>query len=171
MMKYGLRPGTLVPAAVIAVVLAGCANSSSENAATSPTALPPPNTPPDSPAPTSATTPIVLEVDGQNITGELDDSATAASLIAQLPLALTFRDYGGQEKIADLSAALDLTGAPAESDAEPLMIGYYAPDQRLILYYDHVASFPGIIPIGSYDDIDSIKNQTAEFPVVIRRAN
>lgn len=166
-MKSGIRSGALVPAAVIAVILAGCANSSSEKAATSPTAL----TPPDSPVPTSATTSIVMEIGGQNIAGELDGSPTAASLIAQLPLNLTFRDYGDQEKIADLPAALDLTGAPAESDAQPSMIGYYAPDQRLILYYDHVASFPGIIPIGSYDDTDAIKNQTAEFSVTIRQAS
>src|SRR3954454_9446033 len=52
--------------------------------------------------------------------------------------ALSFRDYAGQEKVAELPAPLNLDGAPKGSDAAPLTIGYYVPDQRLVLYYQPV---------------------------------
>ena len=92
-------------------------------------------------------------------------------MAAQLPLTLTFDDHGGQEKFAELPEALDLTGAPQRSDARPLQIGYYAPDQRLILYYAYVGSFSGIVPIGSYESSTSVESQTEEFTVAIREAD
>ena len=67
------------------------------------------------------------------MTGTLFDNTAARSLIDQLPLELTFTDCGGQEKIADLPEALSLDGVPAGDSAEPLTIGYYAPDQALVL--------------------------------------
>ncbi|MGY4857299.1 cyclophilin-like fold protein [Cryobacterium sp. AP23] len=181
-MRRSIQAGVLVPAAVIGLALSSCAGSARENRPTTPAVAPPATPAPDTAvtpsttrtdiaAPSKAATGIVIKVGDQGIAGELDDSITAASLIAQLPLTLSFRDYGGHEKMAELPAALDVTVAPAESDAEPLTIGYYAPEQRLILYYDYVASFPGIIPIGSYEDTDAIENQTAEFSVTIRQAN
>jgi len=115
-------------------------------------------------------TPVVLEIEGQEIAGWLDGSPTAVSLAAQLPLTLSFDDHGGQEKYAELPMPLDLTGAPQRSDAEPLQIGYYVPDQRLILYYAYVGTFPGIVPIGSYGSSATIQDRTEEFSVTIREA-
>lgn len=57
------------------------------------------------------------------------DCATSVSLLAQLPLTLSFRDHGGQEKNSRLPAPLDLAGAPDGSDAAPLTIGYCVPNQ------------------------------------------
>ena len=111
--------------------------------------------------------PIVLEFDGWQIAGELDGSPTAASLLAQLPLTLTFGDYGGVEKFAELPEPLNLDGAPEGSAAAPLTIGYYVPDQRLILYYDSVGFFNGIVPIGTYEDSAAIEDQHDELTVTI----
>ncbi|MFT2706125.1 cyclophilin-like fold protein [Clavibacter zhangzhiyongii] len=115
-------------------------------------------------------TPIVIEVDGQQMPGELDGSATSASLIDQLPLTLPFRDYGGQEKVAELPAPLNLDGAPEGSDAPALAIGYYVPDQRLVLYYDDVSYYAGIVPLGTYDDTIGLEGRTDPFTVTIRVA-
>lgn len=162
-----------------AVALAGCAGDTDDTPpSTAPShsaqANPPTATPSGGPADTlqssSSTTRIVLEIDGREIAGQLDDSATAASLAAQLPLTLTFADHGGQEKYAELPEALDLTGAPTSSGAEPLQIGYYAPDQRLILYYTQVGTFPGIVPIGTYADTAALQGQTGQFTATIRAA-
>ena len=54
------------------------------------------------------------------LTGRLWDNATARDLIAQLPLTLTFSDYGGQEKLAPLPQKLSLDGVPAGADPRPL---------------------------------------------------
>ena len=162
-----------------AVALTGCAGNAGDTRPSaapshSSQASPPTATPYGGPAdalqPSSSTTRIILEIDGREIAGQLDDSATAESLAAQLPLTLTFADHGGQEKYAELPEALDLTGAPPSSRAEPLQIGYYAPDQRLVLYYTPVGTFTGIVPIGTYTDTASLQNQTGQFTVTIRAA-
>ncbi len=43
---------------------------------------------------------VSITVDGTTVTGFLHSNAAAASLRAQLPLELSFEDYGNQEKIA-----------------------------------------------------------------------
>ena len=166
--------GTVAVAPLVmmtAVALSGCAGgpdggeSSARPAPAIPTSAPTGGIPP-----TSTGTPIVLEIDGQEIAGRLDDSPTAESLASRLPLTLTFDDHGGQEKFVELPEPLDLTGAPRRSDARPLQIGYYAPDQRLILYYAYVGTFSGIVPIGSYDSAAAIEGQSEAFTVTIREA-
>jgi hypothetical protein len=123
------------------------------------------------PTATSTTTPIVIELQGKRIAGELDGSATSASLLAQLPLNLAFRDHGGQEKLSQLPAPFDLKGAPKGSETAPLTIGYYAPDQSLVLYYRHVGHFNGIVPIGTYENTAAIENQVDGFAATISKAD
>jgi hypothetical protein len=169
------RPGVVTPAMVLiatAIAVAGCSYSPGGSADSRPTY---PGSPARdataAPTATSTTTPIVIELQGKRIAGELDGSATSASLLAQLPLTLAFRDHGGQEKLAQLPAPLDLKGAPRGSEARPLTIGYYAPDQSLVLYYRHVGYFNGIVPIGTYENTDAVENQVDGFAATIRKAD
>jgi hypothetical protein len=178
--KKAITALAVVPVVMMATVaLSGCAGGPDEN---EPGTTPPPAAPTGTPAetpsadasgavPDAAGTPIVLEIAGQEIRGRLDASPTATSLVAQLPLTLVFADHGGQEKYAELPAPLDLTGAPQSSDAQPLQIGYYVPDQRLILYYAFVGTFSGIVPIGSYDSADAIEEENDDFTITIREAD
>jgi hypothetical protein len=82
-------------------------------------------------------------------------SATARDLIAQLPLTLSFRDFNGVEKIAQLPRKLSMDGAPAGDDPFPRDIGYYNPSGDLVFYYD-----------GS---VDAIVRQTGTFTAAIER--
>ncbi|MFG6502233.1 cyclophilin-like fold protein [Microbacterium sp. P05] len=167
--------GILSAAIALTAALTSCASSADEPATKpSPAGTPtsaPSSAPDATPAPSTATTRIVLEIDGQEISGELNASPTSESLVAQLPLTLSFRDYGGQELIAELPTPLDLDGAPTSGEASPLTIGYYSPDQSLVLYYDHVGPFPGIVPIGSYGERAAITNATGEVAVTLRAAD
>ncbi len=140
------RPGVVLPTfIVIAIALASCTHGPAGNAkARSPSPGTPSANPAATPLPISATTPIVIELDGRRVAAKLNDSATSVSLLAQLPLTLSFRDHGGQEKISELPAPLDLEGSPGGSDAAPLTLGYYVPQQSLVLYYHHVGYFAGI---------------------------
>ena len=167
------RPGVVVPAILVMfLALTGCTYSPGGGGDPR---SPSPGTPSAGPTvirtPRSAATPIVIEVAGRRIAGELDSSATSASLLSQLPLTLPFRDHGGQEKISELPAPLALEGAPEGSDAAPLMIAYYVPEQSLVLYYEHVGYFAGIVPIGTYEDTDAIKSQTNDFTATVRKAH
>lgn len=156
-----LKKPTLA-AIALALSLAGCSTPSNDPAS----ATPPPPFPPETSsaaAGSSQPTPITIQIDGETVTGTLSGNAAARSLIEQLPLTLSFSDHGGQEKIAELPESLSLDGVPAGDDADPLTIGYYAPDQALVLYYEHVGYFPGIVRIGSFDDLAPIRDRTGGF--------
>ena len=85
--------------------------------------------------------------------GVFQDSAATASLMAQLPLELSFEDFGGQEKIARFPAPLALDGMPSGSSAEPGMIGDHA-DQALVpILRQGRAIATASIPLGSFDDV------------------
>ena len=116
-----------------------------------------------------STTTISITVNGATVEGALQENAATASLLAQLPLELSFADFGGQEKIATLPAPLVLDGMPAGSSAEPGTIGYYAPDQALVLYYDSVGYFTGIAPLGTFDDVASVRDASSFAGSVTRR--
>ena len=105
------------------------------------------------------------------LTGRLWDNATARDLIAQLPLTLTFRDFNGVEKIAQLPRKLSMDGVPAGDDPLPRDIGYYAPSGDVVFYYDDVGYFTGIVRIGQFDgSVDAIVSQTGDFTARIELA-
>lgn len=121
--------------------------------------------------PTANETPIQMTIGDTVLTGRLWDNATARDLIAQLPLTLTFRDFNGVEKIAQLPRKLSMDGVPAGDDPFPRDIGYYAPSGNLVFYYDDVGYFTGIVRIGQFDgSMEAIVRQTRDFPVTIERA-
>lgn len=113
---------------------------------------------------------IEIEFLGRTVRGILDDTVIAGSLADLLPLTLHFEDYGHQEKIADLPTPLDTTHAPSASDASAASIAHYAPSQALVLYYQNVGRFAGIMPLGTIDDIAELRAATESFPATIRRA-
>ena len=156
-----LTKPTLAALIALALSLAGCSTPSNGPASTTPPPSPPETTPVA--AGSSQLTPITIQIDGETVTSTLSGNAAARSLIEQLPLTLSFSDYGGKEKTADLPEPLSLDGVPAGDEADPLTIGYYAPDQALVLYYEHVGYFPGIVRIGSFDDLAPIRDRTGGF--------
>ncbi|WP_291046867.1 cyclophilin-like fold protein [Herbiconiux sp.] len=123
-----------------------------------PTAAPAPETQ-EPPVTTDIT--IRITVNGTTVDGVLQSSAASASLLAQLPLELSFEDFGGQEKIARLPEPLVLDGLPTGGGAEPGTIGYYAPDQALVLYYEAVGHYEGIIPLGHFDEVEAVREAPA----------
>jgi hypothetical protein len=106
-------------------------------------------------------TSITITVGDTTITGVLQAGAATTSLLAQLPLELSFTDFVRQEKIAALPAPLALDGMPSGGSAEPGTIGYYGPDQALVLYYETVGYYNGIIPLGSFDDVATVRDAPA----------
>jgi hypothetical protein len=105
------------------------------------------------------------------LTALLRDNATARSLIAQLPLRLSFRNFQGQEKAADVPRPLSMRGMPKSADPRPGEIGYYAPTQALVFYYTDVGRFDGIARIGRFDgSAAAIRNRKSDFVARIELA-
>ena len=121
--------------------------------------------------PATGETQIQVIIGDTILTGRLWDNATARDLIAQLPLTLTFRDFNGVEKIAQLPGKLSMDGVPAGDDPFPRDIGYYNPSGDLVFYYDDVGYFNGIVRIGQFDgNMDAITSQTSDFTATIELA-
>ncbi|PTT63004.1 hypothetical protein DBR22_16455 [Arthrobacter sp. HMWF013] len=112
-------------------------------------------------------TPITIRIDGRTVNGTMSGNATARSLLDQLPLTLSFSEFGGQEKHAELPKPLSLDGVPAGDDADPLTIGYYAPGQTLVLYYEHVGHYEGIVRIGTFDDLAAVRDRSGRFDATL----
>jgi len=167
----------LVLAGAVALGLCGCSSGTPMNsdanrpASTAPTASSAPSTSAPDVTPTLAPVPhnpevtvstvIRITVDGATVNAVLHNNAASASLVSQLPLELSFTDYGGQEKIASIPAPLNLDGLPSGGSAEPGTVGYYAPDQAIVLYYDSVGYYEGIIPLGTFDDVAAVRHAPA----------
>lgn len=47
---------------------------------------------------------------------------------------------------------------PAGDDADPLTIGYYAPDEALVRFYEHVGSYNGIVRLGTFEVLTEIRD-------------
>lgn len=112
--------------------------------------------------------PISIAIGDTVIRAELWDNASAHDLVSLLPLSLEFRDYGGQEKLAELPRSLTLAGAPSGSNALAGDIGYYAPAGVIVLYYEDVGYFSGIVRLGRMlDDVALIIDHTSDFVATI----
>ena len=96
---------------------------------------------------------IVVTINGVDYRATLNDSKATQSLLEQLPLTLTFRDYasGFDEKISDLDQALDYGDDQYENDPDALDIAYWSPDERLVFYYGDVGAYSGIHVLGHFD--------------------
>jgi hypothetical protein len=174
------RRHTLVIALLAAMSLSACggADEDGDQAAGSPDTSTSPPSPSPSPASgdqdagASDRTPLRVTFGDTELTGRLDNNATARDLAAQLPLTLTFRDHNNVEKTAPLPRELSLEGAPEGHDPAAGDIGYWAPDGDLVFYYDSDAPFfNGIVRIGEFDgDMDAIERQSEDFSVTIERA-
>ncbi len=90
---------------------------------------------------------IQVQFDGGTVVYELNGSAAADSLLAQLPLTLAVEDYSTNEKIFYPPQALDTTDAPlAEGGAGTL--AYYAPWGDVVLFYDRFGANASLYELG-----------------------
>ena len=91
---------------------------------------------------------ITMSVGEQSFEATLTDSAASRDLMAQLPLTVRLRDFAGVEKTGPLPSPLSLAGQPKGADPEVGDVGYYAPDNNLVLYYGDQGYYDGIVVLG-----------------------
>ncbi|WP_019145577.1 cyclophilin-like fold protein [Aeromicrobium massiliense] len=150
-------------ALAVLVTLGACgsgdgAGDGSVPSASSPTS-PSPSPPAGDPGSSAPTDPqqeeamdLELRIGDDTFTAELDDSAAARDLVAQLPVTLEMRDHGSVEKTGALPSPLSLEGQPDGADPDVGDLGYYAPGHDLVLYYGDQSYFAGIVVLGRLGD-------------------
>ncbi len=116
-------------------------------------------------------TPIRITFGATEITARLADTATGRDLAGQLPLTLSFRDHDEVEKTAPLPRELSLDGASGGHDPRAGDIGYWAPDNDLVFYYEDAPAFDGIVRIGGIDgDVAALRRRSGDFRATVERA-
>jgi hypothetical protein len=122
--------------------------------------------------PAAVSTAIRVRIGDTVLTARLRDVPASRDLIAQLPLALTFRDFNNVEKISQLPRKLSMDGVPAGDDPAPGDVGYYAPSGNLVFYYGDVGYYIGIVRLGQFDgSVDAIESQSGEFTATVELAD
>jgi len=115
---------------------------------------------------------IKMTIENKIITATLYDNPTSRDFISLLPIALTFKDYAGTEKISDLPKRLSLEGAPSGSDPSVGDITYYSPWGNLALFYKDFGYASGLIILGKIDSgIEIFKSYRQPFKVKIELYN
>ena len=99
--------------------------------------------------PARVTTEVMAE--GVTFSLTLQDHSAARSLLAQLPLTLSFEDYNATEKIAYPPEPLDLSDAPESCDPQVGTLAYYAPWGNLCIFYRDFPHSEGLVPLGQLE--------------------
>lgn len=102
------------------------------------------------------------------LTGTLYDNATARDFLSMLPLDLTIKDYGGNEKIAYLPRKLAIDGHGPFANELPGDIGYWSPWGNLALYHGSYHYDPGLVRLGRWDGDFAPLLTRGEFPLRVQ---
>ncbi len=94
---------------------------------------------------------ITISVEGEVLSGTLDDTPTSRDFASLLPLTVMLKDYASTEKISDLPKRLSTTGAPQGTDPDIGDIAYYAPWGNLAIFYRDWGYGRGLIRLGKLD--------------------
>ncbi|MDR4938367.1 cyclophilin-like fold protein [Rossellomorea marisflavi] len=91
---------------------------------------------------------IIAEIGGEEVEITMYENPTSRDFIDQLPLELSFKDFGGFEKLSYPPKKLTTEGAtPSAGD-----FAYYAPWGDVTLYYKDESYAKGVVLMGRMED-------------------
>ncbi len=109
---------------------------------------------------------IGMTFDGRTMLATLYDNPSAKDFFSMLPLDLTIKDFGGNEKIAYLPRKLTEMGSGEFGNERPYDLCYYMPWGNLALFHADY-KFPGLIRLGRFDEGFEALHIRGEFPLRI----
>lgn len=119
---------------------------------------------------------IKLIFDNEEYIVKMYDNPTSQDFLSRLPLTLTFKEYGGFEKLSILDKGLTTEDAPSGGDPEVGDIGYYAPWKDVNMYYTDWNYSSGLIKLGRIESgleefTKKLKAMHDDFTVNIQKMN
>lgn len=104
---------------------------------------------------------IVVTLDSGEIIINVYDNPTSREFLEQLPLTMTFEEYGGVEKVSYPPEELTTEGSPDGYTPERGDFAYFSPWGNVTMFYDDFSFTNGLIKLGEIesgvellDDID-----------------
>lgn len=115
---------------------------------------------------------IRLRFDGGEAIAGLYDNPTSRGLVAMLPLALSFKDFNGTEKISYLPRSLSTEQAPEGIEPSEGDLTLYAPWGNLAIFYHNFRYCKGLVPIGHITSgLEALTKMNGDFTVRIEAVN
>jgi hypothetical protein len=94
---------------------------------------------------------IKLMFNNEEFTVKMYDNPTSRDFLSRLPLTLTFKEFGGFEKLTILDKGLSTEDAPPGDDPEVGDFGYYAPWKDVNMYYKDWSYSGGLVKLGKIE--------------------
>ena len=111
---------------------------------------------------------IKLTFSDRTMTATLHDNPSARDFASMLPLDLTIKDYGSNEKIAYLPRKLTTEGSGPFSNERPYDLCYYMPWGNLAMFYADYRH-TDLVRLGRFDDGVEALHLPGQFPLRIER--
>ncbi|WP_054028748.1 cyclophilin-like fold protein [Bacillus sp. FJAT-28004] len=117
---------------------------------------------------------IKLILDNEEIIVNMYDNPTSRDFMGRLPVTLSFKEYGGFEKLSVLEEGLSREDAPSGSDPTVGDFAYYAPWKDVNIYYNDWSYSPGLtllrkIDSGKEELAGKLVNMSDDFTITIER--
>jgi hypothetical protein len=119
---------------------------------------------------------IKLTFDNEEFIVKMYDNPTSRDFLTRLPLKLTFKEFGGFEKLTILKEALSTENAPPGEEPKVGDLGYYAPWKDVNMYYADWSYSSGLVKLGRIEsDLEEFANKLQtmqnDFTVTIQKVN
>lgn len=111
---------------------------------------------------------IKLTFGDNTMTATLYDNPSARDFASMLPLDLTIKDFGSNEKIAHLPRRLTTQGSGPFSNERPYDLCYYIPWGNLAMFYADY-KHTDLVRLGRFEDGQKALYVPGEFPLRIER--
>lgn len=95
---------------------------------------------------------ITATIEGKEYTINMINNSATESLLKELPLTLTFRDFQGQEKGATSPIQINTDNLPASDRGGLNDFIYYKPTNSLVFCYTDIGIWNGIIRLGTFSE-------------------
>ncbi|MFB5663710.1 cyclophilin-like fold protein [Alteribacillus sp. HJP-4] len=113
---------------------------------------------------------IIVTLDNGEIIINVYDNPTSREFLAQLPLTLTFEEFGGFEKLSYPPEELTTEGAPSGYTPEREDFAYYSPWGDVAMFYDDHRYSNGLVKLGEIESgVELLESMNDDFTVSIER--
>ena len=115
---------------------------------------------------------VSVAFDGGEILVKMDDNPTSRAFLNQLPLTMTFEEFGGFEKLSYPPEKLTTEEAPSGHVPARGDFAYYSPWGNVNMYYSDYSYSAGLVKLGEIESgVELLDNFNEDFTVVIKKMN
>lgn len=119
---------------------------------------------------TSSEQRVSVAFDGGEIMIKMDDNPTSRAFLNQLPLTMTFEEFGGFEKLSYPPEKLTTEEAPSGHVPARGDFAYYSPWGNVNMYYGDHSYSAGLVKLGEIESgIELLDSMNEDFTVSIEK--